>query len=90
MTSHLSPETLSALADGELQTQELAAAQEHLAGCATCTSNALAQTLLKSATARAGQRYAAAAGVERAPFTADRAGSGQGAGSAAARSDAAS
>ncbi len=58
MTSHLSPETLSALADGELQTQELAAAQEHLAGCATCTSNALAQTLLKSATARAGQRYA--------------------------------
>ena len=34
------------------------AAQEHLAGCATCTSSALAQTLLKSATARAGQRYA--------------------------------
>ncbi len=58
MTSHLSPETLSALADGELQTQELAAAQEHFAGCAACTSKALAQTLLKSATARAGQRYA--------------------------------
>jgi len=58
MSSHLSPETLAALADGELQTQELAAAQEHLAGCGTCTSNALAQTLLKSATARAGQRYA--------------------------------
>jgi anti-sigma factor RsiW len=58
MTNHLSPETLAALADGELQTQELAAAQEHLTGCATCTSNALAQTLLKSATARAGQRYA--------------------------------
>jgi anti-sigma factor RsiW len=59
MTSHLSPETLSALADGELPTQELASAQEHLAGCAACTSNALAQTLLKSATARARQRYAA-------------------------------
>ncbi len=58
MTSHLSPETLSALADGELQTQELAAAQEHLAGCATCTSNAVAQTLLKSAIARGGKRYA--------------------------------
>lgn len=58
MTSHLSPETLSALADGELQTQELAAAQEHLTGCATCTSNVLAETLLKSAIARGGQRYA--------------------------------
>jgi anti-sigma factor RsiW len=57
MTNHLSPETFSALADGELQALELAVAQEHLAGCATCTSNALAQTLLKSATARAGQRY---------------------------------
>jgi anti-sigma factor RsiW len=59
MTSHLSPEILAALADGELQTQDLLAAQEHLAGCATCTSQALAQTLLKSATVRAGQRYAA-------------------------------
>ncbi len=58
MTAHLSPETISALADGELQTQDLLAAQEHLAGCATCTSDALAQTLFKSATARAGQRYA--------------------------------
>jgi anti-sigma factor RsiW len=58
MSGHLPPETLGALADGELQAQELAAAQEHLAGCAACTSNALAQTLLKSATARAGQRYA--------------------------------
>ncbi len=57
MTNHLSAETLAALADGELQPWELAAAQEHLAGCATCTGNALTQTLLKSATARAGQRY---------------------------------
>jgi anti-sigma factor RsiW len=57
MTSHLSPEILAALADSELPTADLAVAQEHLAGCATCTSNALAQTLLKSATARAGQRY---------------------------------
>ena len=57
MTSHLSPETIAALADGELQTLELASAQDHLAGCGTCTSNALAQTLLKSAAARAGQRF---------------------------------
>jgi anti-sigma factor RsiW len=58
MTNHLSPEFLAALADGELQAAELAVAQEHLAGCVTCTSNALAQTLLKSATSRAGPRYA--------------------------------
>ncbi len=58
MTSHLSPEMLAALADGELQTQELVSVQEHLAACAMCTSSALAHTLLKFATARAGQRYA--------------------------------
>ncbi len=57
MTGHLSPETLGALADGELPPQELTAVQEHLAGCLACTGNALAETLLKSATARAGQRY---------------------------------
>ncbi len=58
MTSHISLETLAALADGELETKELAFVQEHLAGCVTCTGSALAQSLLKSATARAGQRYA--------------------------------
>jgi anti-sigma factor RsiW len=58
MTSHISPERLAALADGEFQTPELLAVQEHLAGCASCTSSALAQTLLKSSVARAGQRYA--------------------------------
>ncbi len=58
MTSHLSHVTLSALADGELSMEELASANEHLAGCPACTSQALSETLLKSATARAGQRYA--------------------------------
>ncbi len=58
MSNHLSPETFSALADGELQAPELAVAQEHLAGCPACTSNALTHTLLKSAIARTGQRYA--------------------------------
>src|SRR5271163_34871 len=57
MTTHLSTETLSALADGELQAPELAAVQDHLAGCAACTRNALAQSLLKSATVRSAQRY---------------------------------
>jgi anti-sigma factor RsiW len=58
MTSHLSHLTLSTLADGELSAEELASANEHLAGCAACTSQALSEILLKSATARAGRRYA--------------------------------
>jgi anti-sigma factor RsiW len=57
MTGHLSSSILSALADGELSTDQLTAANEHLAGCPACTSDALAQSLLKSATARAGRRY---------------------------------
>lgn len=58
MSDHLNAELLSALADGELPAEQLAAAQEHLAQCPACTSDALAQSLLKRATARAGQRYA--------------------------------
>jgi anti-sigma factor RsiW len=53
---------LDALADGELAGDELARAQEHLAACAPCapcTTSALAASLLKGATARAGERYAA-------------------------------
>ena len=57
MTDHLSPALLNALADGELSADQLAVANEHLGGCPACTSNALYQSLLKSATARAGQRY---------------------------------
>ena len=57
MTDHLSPSMLNGLADGELTADQLAVANEHLAGCPACTSNALYQSLLKSATAKAGQRY---------------------------------
>jgi anti-sigma factor RsiW len=57
MTDHLSPAMLNGLADGELSADQLSAANEHLAGCPACTSNALYQSLLKSATAKAGQRY---------------------------------
>jgi anti-sigma factor RsiW len=57
MTEHLSPSMLNGLADGELSADQLAVANEHLAGCPACTSNALYQSLLKSATAKAGQRY---------------------------------
>ena len=56
MTDHLSPSILSALADGELSADQLAEANQHLAGCFSCTSNALYQGLLKSATARAAQQ----------------------------------
>jgi anti-sigma factor RsiW len=57
MTDHLSSTVLSAVADGELSPEQLATANEHLAGCSSCTASALEQSLLKSATARAGQRY---------------------------------
>lgn len=58
MSDHLSPTILSALADGELSAAQLVRVNEHLAACPQCTSSALAESLLKSATARAGQRYA--------------------------------
>ncbi len=58
MSDHLSHEFLCALADGELSANQLASTNEHLAACPSCTSNALYQSLLKSAAARAGQRYA--------------------------------
>jgi len=58
MTDHLTPSLLNALADGELSADQLATANEHLACCPSCTSAALFQTMLKSATARAGHRFA--------------------------------
>jgi len=57
MSDHLNDGLLNALADGELSAEQLAVVNEHLAQCAACTSNALFQSLLKSATAKAGQRY---------------------------------
>jgi anti-sigma factor RsiW len=58
MTDHLSPAIVNALVDGELTADQLAGANLHLAECPRCTSVALHQSLLKSATAKAGQRYA--------------------------------
>jgi len=57
MTDHLSHVILNALVDGELTPDQLASADRHLAGCPTCTSYALNQSLLKAATAKAGLRY---------------------------------
>jgi anti-sigma factor RsiW len=64
MTDHLSQAILNALADGELSAEQLAGANRHLAVCPLCTSNALYQSLLKSATAKAGQRYAPPPGLQ--------------------------
>jgi anti-sigma factor RsiW len=57
MSEHLSPSQLNALVDGELSPDQLTAVNTHISACASCTSNALHQSLLKSATARAGARY---------------------------------
>ena len=58
MSEHLSADVLNQFADGELAQEQVARANEHLAQCCACTSNALSQMVLKSTTARAGQRYA--------------------------------
>src|SRR5690349_17234980 len=57
MTTHLSATVLNALIDGELPVEQSAATKEHLDRCPSCTSSALSQALLKTATAKAGQRY---------------------------------
>jgi anti-sigma factor RsiW len=57
MSDHLTSALLNSLADGELSADQLTLANRHLADCLHCTSTALAQSLLKSATTRAGQRY---------------------------------
>jgi anti-sigma factor RsiW len=58
MNDHLSPDLMNALADGELAADQLAGANQHLAACSSCTASALQLSLLKSATSKAGQRYA--------------------------------
>ena len=57
MSDHLSSVELNRLADGELSPEQLEAAQQHLEGCPACTSEALAEALLKRAVTRAGHRY---------------------------------
>jgi anti-sigma factor RsiW len=64
MMDHISQADLNALADGELSADQLSLVNDHLAVCPACTSAALAQTLLKTNIAKAGQRYAMPAGLE--------------------------
>jgi anti-sigma factor RsiW len=64
MTNHLSSAILNALVDQELSADQAVAVKEHLDGCPACTSSALTQALLKSAVAKAGQRYSASTRLE--------------------------
>lgn len=54
---HLSAAMLNALVDGQLASEELHAAKEHLDRCPSCTSEALEYALLKNAVSRNGQQY---------------------------------
>ena len=65
MSDHLSSSILNSLVDGELPADDLARVNEHLAACSACTSQALAHSLLKSATGRAGRRYIAPSHLEK-------------------------
>jgi anti-sigma factor RsiW len=64
MTEHLTTEMLNLFADGELDGEQMAGVNDHLASCQACTSNALSQMVLKSTAARAGQRYAIPMGFQ--------------------------
>jgi anti-sigma factor RsiW len=57
-TDHLDPERLNAFIDGELAPTEKQGIEQHLATCHACTLRVLSATQLKTATARAGQRFA--------------------------------
>jgi len=56
--SHLGPDQLSAFIDGELSPAEQRGIEQHLSTCHACTLRVLSATRLKSATARAGHRFA--------------------------------
>ena len=57
MSEHLTATMLCALADGEVSSEQMAAMKKHLDECPLCTSQALSNALLKTATAKAGQRH---------------------------------
>jgi anti-sigma factor RsiW len=55
---HLEPDQLTAFIDGELSSSESHEIQRHLADCHPCGLRVLSATQLKTATARASQRFA--------------------------------
>src|ERR1700753_1635699 len=57
-TPHIDPDRLSAFIDGELSLTERQGIEQHLAICHACSLRVLSAMQLKSATARAGHRFA--------------------------------
>ena len=57
-TDHLNPDSLSAFIDGELSAAELRAMQQHISDCHLCALQIVSAMQIKTATARAGQRFA--------------------------------
>ena len=57
MSEHLSATVVNAVVDGELDGAELAQANEHLATCLACSSQALSLSVLKRRVANAARRY---------------------------------
>ena len=57
-TNHLGPDKLNAYIDGELPYVEQQGIEQHLSTCHACALRVLSATQLKSATARAGHRFA--------------------------------
>jgi anti-sigma factor RsiW len=55
---HLNPDKINAFIDGELPANEQQEIGHHLSTCHACTLRVLSATQLKTATARAGQRFA--------------------------------
>lgn len=58
ITRHLDADTISAFIDAELTPAEHQRTQQHLTECHECTLRVVCATQLKSATARAGRRFA--------------------------------
>jgi anti-sigma factor RsiW len=58
-SGHLEPDQLTAFIDGELTSSEAHEIRRHLAECHSCALRVLSATQLKTATARAAQRFAA-------------------------------
>jgi anti-sigma factor RsiW len=62
-TTHLKPEEVSAYVDGELNSNQAEGFLRHLESCHRCSLRVLAETQVKTATAREGSRFAPSAEV---------------------------
>lgn len=69
MSDHLSPASLNSFVDGELSTEQLASATEHLAGCPSCAAALLLLSVSIAVIQRNLQRTAIASGKPDALVT---------------------